>query len=156
MISTGIVFEQMLLLPASGSFLRAALVKGDIYIMNMLIEHGETSDQLIMIMLNLKSIHYLAAGGFLNSLKLIIEKFYPSTDEIFTPVEFEKTILHFTALSGHHGTLKYLLSLPGALNYVNIRNNNGSTALLCACSRGHIECVRELLKHEETNILIPR
>ena len=59
----------MLLLPSFGSFLRAALVKGDIYIMNMLIEHGANFRSVDNDNVNLKSIHYLQAGGFLNSFE---------------------------------------------------------------------------------------
>lgn len=50
------------------------------------------------------------------------------------------------ASHGHFITCKLLLECGSA---INVQDNDGSTALMCATEHGHIEVVRLLLSHPD-------
>jgi ankyrin repeat protein len=188
MLSTGISYKILSSHPEFHLPIFAAVYKGDLVIMNMLMDFDtpfdvkKKSDQI--------PIHVLSAKGFLTSLKLIIAKYYTkqkrikvnteikeeynydniiSDVETKTEIEFETdaedetifvatsdtqmTILHFAALNNNPNTLKYILSLKQSQKYLNNRNKNGSTALLCACSKGNTECVKIILNVDGVDVL---
>lgn len=77
-------------------------------------------------------------------------------NSLFNPtLDTKMTVLHFAALNNRPNTLKYLLNLKHAEKYLNERNNNRSTPLLCACSKGNIKCIEILLDMSHINLLIP-
>ena len=220
MLSTGISYEKISQFPDFHLPIFAAVYKGDVNIIKMMIKHK--TNFAIRKKFNQIPIHILSAKGFLTSLKLIIDSYYlnnnalsaltnsdspiennldnnnnppsalnnssnmlsnsidnpivarspipviatisqdslledPKTpqDFIFLPtLDTKMTVLHFAALNNNPNTLRYLLDLEGAANHLNQRNKNGSTPLLCASSKGNIECLKILLERDDTNLLI--
>lgn len=174
MMSTGTFYQKIVEFPDFHLPVFAAAFKGDIKIIKMMIKYGTPFN--IAKKLNQIPAQILCAKGFLTCLKIVISNFYLKScvmknadvqsvnesiteksisDSIFqSTLDTKMNLLHFAALNNHPNTLKYLLSLDNADKFLNNRNKNGSTPLLCASSKGNIECVKILLQQENIDLLI--
>jgi len=181
MMTTSTYYQTISKLPSFDLPIFSAISRGDIKIIKMMMKYG-TSFNTNKKIINYAS-HTLCSKGFLTILKMLIEEYHVATaknkckpelstlsnnDEMIVDEEIEtitdfvfepisdsgSNSLHYAVLGDNPNTLKYLLSLPNANKYLNVQNNNGSTPLLCACSKGNIECVKLLTQQENIDFLL--
>lgn len=135
--------------------LREAAKKGDIKLLNKLLDNSST----ICLDINAKedadgvgkkgrtALHYAVMYGHDNIVKRLL-----MVSDIFInePDNVGATPLLYAAERGHEDCLHLLLEQGNIL--VNTKDTNGTTPLIYAAEKGHIGCLNALLDHPDTSV----
>ncbi|KAF5291783.1 hypothetical protein FQA39_LY14271 [Lamprigera yunnana] len=104
---------------------------------------GHKADPKLKDLKGFTPVHYAVANNNFSSLYTLLN-FVGSNYTMYGPDAPLTTPLHLAARNGNQNILELLLSY---FHDVNVRTENGSTALLLASRWGHTDCVQMLLRH---------